>query len=448
MTDTNTLSSTPGTTINIFPPTSTAAANTNGYLATTAPGEQVLRPPIITPQDLQARRAQAFTNRDRKAIKAEVPPSKGDAITAVIRLYDVIDSYGMFYGVSAREFASVLDELPDTVTEIRVLINSPGGEATEGMAILNLLRNHPATIVSVVEGMAGSAASVIAVGSDALEMNPNSELIIHDAWGLCIGNAAEMRDCADMLDHLSDSLARVYAAKAGGTVEDWRAVMAKDTWYSAEEAVAAGLADSVTTATNPDPTASARFDRSIFARATVPAPKNPADHPAVGSSATTEGGPAVALSDEHDTNLREKLGVAADADGDSILAAIDALLEQATAPDPNPDPAPLPEGVVAISEAQLAQLKADAQQGIDARAAQIKAERESLVQAAVADGRIAPAEREAWLSKLETGTGAETVLAALKPGLIPVASLGSGGAEDLDSDAAIYAELFGKEATV
>ena len=154
----------------------------------------------------------------------------------------------------------------------------------------------------------------------------------------------------------------------------------------------------------------------------------------------------MAFSDEQYTTLRETLGLDADANEDSILAAIGSVVEQATAPpapvaDP-PEPK-LPEGVVAISEAQLDELRNDAQAGREARAQQIKAERTALVVAAVKDGRIVPAERDAWLAKLETGTGAEAVLASLKPGVIPVDQLGHGGNVDLESDDALFAELFG-----
>jgi len=389
-------------------------------------------------------RLQALMRVDRQPVRAEIPGVKGDATTAVIRLYDPIDSWGEFWGVSAKEFVAVLDDLPDTVTEIRLLINSPGGEVSEAIAMLNALRSHEARVVAVVEGVAASAASVIATGADELIMAPNSDLMIHDAWGLCIGNAADMHAMADLLDHLSDNLASIYAAKAGGDVADWRAAMAAETWYSAEEAVEAGLADSV--AEQPAPAeAKARFDLSIFnfaGRQQAPGPKNPVDHPA-GGSTQAEGGSAVAFSDEQLTDLRERLGVDADADEDTILGAVDTLLEQATAPPPTTDA--LPEGVVAISEAQLEELRNDAQQGREARAQQIRTEREGLVIAAIRDGRIAPAERDAWLAKLETGTGAEEILAALKPGVIPVAQIGHGGNADLDSDEAIWSELFGTE---
>lgn len=387
-------------------------------------------------------RLQALMRPDRQPIKAELPAVKegqSDATTATIRLYDPIDSWGEFWGLSAKEFATVLDGLPDSVTEIRLLINSPGGEVTEGIAILNLLRNHPARTVAVVEGLAASSASFIAAGCDQLHMNANAELMVHDAWGLCVGNASDMRETAERLDHLSDNIASVYAAKAGGTVAEWREVMARDTWYSAADAVTARLADSVVETSGDQ--AAMRIDRSIFNSAGRTSEQTLS---ATLPSATPRPGQKGA-SNMDVTEIREALGLAEDiSDEDVLTAALDRLTEPAP---PAPATA-LPEGVVAISAAQLEELRNDAQAGREARAQQITAERTAQVDAAVHDGRIAPAERDAWIAKLETGTGAEQVLAALKPGVIPVNQIGHGGNADLESDDAMYAELFGKEATV
>ena len=164
---------------------------------------------------------------------------------AKLRLYDPIDDWGGDWGVSAKEFATALAALPEDVHTIHLHINSPGGMVFEGVAILNQLRQHQAKVVAIVDGLAASAASFIACGADEVQMSPNTQLMIHDAWGLAIGNAATMRDAGDLLDRLSDDIAAVYAAKAGGTTEEWRAAMLAESWYSAEEAVTAGLADSI-----------------------------------------------------------------------------------------------------------------------------------------------------------------------------------------------------------
>jgi ATP-dependent Clp endopeptidase proteolytic subunit ClpP len=195
---------------------------------------------------------------------------------ATMRIYDPIDSWGGEWGVSAKEFAKAVDSLPDDTSEIRLHINSPGGEVYEGLAILNQLRNHKARVVAVIDGLAASAASFIATGADEVVMGRNTQLMIHDAWGLCVGPAVDMRDMADRLDKISDNIASVYAAKAGGSTDDWRGAMLAESWYDADEAVEAGLADRVEGEADED--AKNRFDLSIFAhegREDAPAPPLP-----------------------------------------------------------------------------------------------------------------------------------------------------------------------------
>lgn len=179
----------------------------------------------------------------RQPLRAAVSGTVGEQV-ATIRIYDPIDSWGGEWGVSAKEFAALLDEMPTGVSEIRLHINSPGGEVFEGVTIRSLLAEHPARVVAVVDGVAASIASTIAVAADELVMAAGSSLMIHDAWGVCVGNAAAMTHLAGTLDKLSGQIAATYAAK-GGTDTDWRALMRDETWFTAEEALAAGLADSV-----------------------------------------------------------------------------------------------------------------------------------------------------------------------------------------------------------
>lgn len=203
--------------------------------------------------------------RPRDGIRASVLTPDVTGSVATLRLFDPIDSWGGEWGVSAKEFAAALDALPDDTTEIQLHINSPGGEVYEGIAILNALRAHAARVVAVVDGLAASAASFIAAGADEVVMGRNTQLMIHDAWGLCVGNAADMRDVGARLDKISDNIASVYAAKAGGSVESWRSAMLAETWYSAQEAVAVGLADRVDEPADVDEaTAAGAFDLSMF----------------------------------------------------------------------------------------------------------------------------------------------------------------------------------------
>jgi ATP-dependent protease ClpP protease subunit len=160
--------------------------------------------------------------------------------TAAVYIYDEIG----YWGVSASDFVAELSEMQG-VTAIDLHLNSPGGEVFDGLAIMNCLRSHPASVTTYVDGLAASIASVIAMAGDRIVMGPHSQLMIHEGSGLCIGDAAEMRKMADLLDFQSDNIAGVYQARAGGTVEEWRALMVTETWYTAEEAVAAGLADEV-----------------------------------------------------------------------------------------------------------------------------------------------------------------------------------------------------------
>lgn len=233
------------------------------------------------------------TGRQKPTIVAEIDEPAVDGSTATLRLYDVIDSYGGYWGVSAKEFAAALDTVPATVTDLRLHINSPGGEVYEGVAILNALRRHPATVTAVVDGLAASAASFIATGVAAnggrVIMAPNTEMMIHDAWGIVIGPAEDMRFMAGRLDALSDNIASVYAEKAGGDVATWRAAMLAETWYSAQEAVDAGLADEVEGAAADDSEIiAARFDRGGFrhaSRADAGPPKAPDADVAAGVAA-------------------------------------------------------------------------------------------------------------------------------------------------------------------
>ncbi|MGW3025860.1 head maturation protease, ClpP-related [Streptomyces sp. NPDC001221] len=160
---------------------------------------------------------------------------------AEVMLYDEI---GGWFGQTADQFIADLKGV--TAKNLRVRVNSPGGSVFEGIAIANALRSHPANVTVQVDGIAASIASVIAMAGDRVEMAPNTMLMIHDASGVCIGDASDMEEMGELLDLISDNIADAYAARAGGTREDWRARMQAETWYLPEDAVEAGLADEAT----------------------------------------------------------------------------------------------------------------------------------------------------------------------------------------------------------
>lgn len=161
------------------------------------------------------------------------------ADTTEVYIYDEIG----FWGTTAAAFAEQVSAI--RTPRIVVHLNSPGGDAWDGIAIANVLRAHQSRVEVVIDGLAASAASMIALAGDTVTMGPSSMLMIHDASAFAWGSAATMRETAEILDKLSDSYADAYAAKANGTRAEWRDVMRAETWYTAAEAVAAGLADAM-----------------------------------------------------------------------------------------------------------------------------------------------------------------------------------------------------------
>lgn len=157
---------------------------------------------------------------------------------AEVMLYDEV---GGWFGATADQFIADLRAI--TAPSLRVRINSPGGSVFEGIAIANALRAHPAAVTIQVDGIAASIASVIAMAGDRVEMAPNTMLMVHDASGVCLGNASDMQEMAELLNLISDNIADAYASRAGGTREQWREQMRNETWYLPDDAVAAGLAD-------------------------------------------------------------------------------------------------------------------------------------------------------------------------------------------------------------
>jgi ATP-dependent protease ClpP protease subunit len=145
------------------------------------------------------------------------------------------------WGITAADFVQQLNSI--TATAITLHLNSPGGEVFEGQAIRNKLMDHPAHIEVRIDALAASIATIIAMAGDRIVVNRQGRMMIHDASGLVVGNAADMRALADVLDAVSNDMAGVYATRAGGTPKEWRARMKAETWFSAEEAVAVGLAD-------------------------------------------------------------------------------------------------------------------------------------------------------------------------------------------------------------
>ena len=183
----------------------------------------------------------AITDDDAPT-EADSPSSieEDDEPEAEVYIYDEI---GGSFGVSADQFVQDLNAI--TNKRIAVRINSPGGSVFDSIAIYNALVKHPAHVTTYVDALAASGASIVAMAGDDICMMVGSQLMIHDALGVEMGNAADMQAMSQFLDRQSDNIASIYSNKAGGTDQEWRDLMLKETWMFANEAVEAGLADRV-----------------------------------------------------------------------------------------------------------------------------------------------------------------------------------------------------------
>lgn len=356
--------------------------------------------------------------------------------TAEIYIYDPIGESFWEETTSAKSLSQQISALD--VDELHVYINSPGGDAWDGLAIMNALRRHRAHVTITVDALAASAASVIAMAADHLVMNRGAEMMIHDPWTWTDGNAEDLRKTADTLDKLADSYAAAYAARAGGKAAAWRDIMRAETWFTAEEAVSAGLADEAADA----PAAAAHFDLSGFryqGRAQAPAPCNmlPASEPEETTVSTMKENPMSSMLTE---GLCQRLGIAdSTADEEAILAALD---ERLAAPDKREfTAASVPEGMALVDEAILTQLRSDAEKAREALAAVDAQRRDAIVDEAVESGRIAPASKERMRALLDADEeSASALIASLAPNTIPVSEVGFADAESM-SEAEMVARM-------
>ncbi|QQR69106.1 MAG: Clp protease ClpP [Alphaproteobacteria bacterium] len=177
-----------------------------------------------------------------------------------ISIYDVIGQDPWTgEGFTAKRCAAALRAIGDRPVTVR--INSFGGDFFEGVAIYNLLREHPSDITVRVMGLAASAASVIAMAGDRIEIGQGAFIMIHNAWSLAIGNRHDMRDLAATLELFDKSMAEVYAARTGDDLTNITAMMDAETWLTTSDAVAKGFADDVIESqASVDARASARAD--------------------------------------------------------------------------------------------------------------------------------------------------------------------------------------------
>lgn len=192
-----------------------------------------------------------------------------------IYLYDSIvsdeDTAYWWGGVSAEKLVPLIREVRSGVIHLR--INSPGGDVFAAQAICQAIRDTGAKVIAHIDGYAASAATVVAVAADEVEIAEGGFYMIHNSWTWAMGNTNDLTATAALLSKVDGSLAAQYAKKSGMSLEDVRAAMDAETWYTADEAVAAGLVDRLAEGSK----AEASWNMSAYAKA--PKPAAPAEPP-------------------------------------------------------------------------------------------------------------------------------------------------------------------------
>lgn len=229
-----------------------------------------------------------YSIRRRSVLAAAAAVAAGAALAAAasaeIWIYADIGESWWEETVSAKTLCKEIAELD--VSQITVRINSFGGSVSDGIAIYHALKRHPAQVTTCADGIAASIASVIFQAGDRREIAEGAQVMVHAPWTYAAGNAFDLREAADMLDSWSAGLAQIYATGAGKATDtvaaEW--LDGKDHWFTASEAVAAGLADEVV-AGLPVQASVTRFDWTAQ-RAALAQPVSPA-----AAAATTTGAP-------------------------------------------------------------------------------------------------------------------------------------------------------------
>lgn len=217
----------------------------------------------------------------RPVAKAENAPSEAEVL-----LYDVIVDSELeaewWGGVAAEPFVKAIRALDVEVIHLR--INSPGGSVFAARAMETALREHKAKVVVHIDALAASAASFLAMAGDEIVMAKGAMMMIHKAWTVAWGNSDDLVKTAGLLDKIDGTLVETYAVRAKLSAEEIAQAMSEETWYTAQEAIDAGLADRVAES---EPKASAAWDLSAFNRAPAadrkPAPQTSVE-PASASS--------------------------------------------------------------------------------------------------------------------------------------------------------------------
>ncbi|PKB19650.1 ATP-dependent protease ClpP protease subunit [Novosphingobium kunmingense] len=175
---------------------------------------------------------------------AGVRPAALSSGDNVITMFDMIgEDFWSGGGITAKSVGAQLRAIGDRPVEVQ--INSPGGDMFEGIAIYNVLREHPQPVIVKIMGMAASAASIIAMAGDTVEIGAASFLMIHNCWVMAVGNRHDMAEVAEWLAPFDAAMVEVYAARSGQKSADIAKWMDAESYMSGSVAIDRGFADSL-----------------------------------------------------------------------------------------------------------------------------------------------------------------------------------------------------------
>ena len=175
---------------------------------------------------------------------AETPAAAASDDETTITMFDVIgEDWWTGGGVTAKRVAGALRVIGDRAVTLK--INSPGGDMFEGIAIYNLLRQHPAKVTVEVMGWAASAASIIAMAGDEINMGLGTFMMVHNAWGAVVGNQHDFREGATLFEGFDAAIADIYEARTGMARAEITKLMDGESFMGPTEAVEKGFADNV-----------------------------------------------------------------------------------------------------------------------------------------------------------------------------------------------------------
>ncbi len=168
------------------------------------------------------------------------PDGEPDSDEATLFLYDAI---GGWDGLDAEEIATQIAGLKAKTLHLR--INSPGGEVFAARAISTAIAAFPGKVVAHIDGLAASSASFVMLAANEIEMSPGAFVMIHNPWGLAMGDSKEMRSLADLLDQIRGAIVDDYVARTGLSAQKLVDMMDSETWMDAETALANKFVDRI-----------------------------------------------------------------------------------------------------------------------------------------------------------------------------------------------------------